>query len=181
MRTVILFLILISSIAIKAQIPLPGSFMYQGQGLSFGNNLHSFRTPADKKWILTPYSSISTGFGFFNGGSANFLAAPLGLQLDRRLNNNFYAFAGVSAMPAFVNFNRSFLSADVNKWQPNNGFLNSNSFGLYSGAELGLMYINDARTFSVSGSIGVQSSSYSLFPYQQIRTARKNTIPATKK
>ncbi len=181
MRTVLLFIILISSVAVKAQIPIAGSFMNQGQGLSFGNNMHSFQFQPEKKWTLTPYSGISTGFSFFNGGSANFLAAPMGLQLNRRLNNNFYAFAGVSAMPAFINFNRSFLSADVNKWQPNNGFFNSNSFGIYSGAELGLMYINDARTFSVSGSIGVQSSSYPVLPYQQIRTARKNPDPQAKK
>jgi hypothetical protein len=103
------------------------------------------------------------------------------LQLNRRLNNNYYAFAGISAAPAYINFNRSFLFSDANKVYPNNGFFKSNSFGMCSGAELGLMYVNDAKTFSVSGSLGVQSSSYPVFPYQRMSTARPNpVIPANK-
>ncbi|MFT3703425.1 MAG: hypothetical protein QM802_13700 [Agriterribacter sp.] len=48
-----------------------------------------------------------------------------------------------------------------------------NSFGIYPRAELGLMYINDEKTFSISGSISVQRGGYSAFPYQQTQTAKQ--------
>ena len=173
MRTLILVFILISSIAIRAQPYLPiGSKDYM-QREPFGNNTHSGLKTQNKKWFLSSYSGISTSFVFFNGGNATVFAAPLGLQLNRRLNNNFYAFSGISAAPAYINFNHSFLSSPVNKTNQNNGLFKSNRIDLYSRAELGLMYINDARTFSVSGSIGVQRSNYPLFPYQYVRDARR--------
>jgi hypothetical protein len=165
----VLFVILISSIGLKAQTPLPFSFMdYMHMG-TFGNSSHFIPVTSDKKWFVSTYSGISTSFNFFNGGSASVVAAPLGLQLNRRLNNNLYAFAGVSAAPAYINFNHSFLSSDLNKGYPNNGLFKSNSFGMYTRAEMGLMYVNDARTFFVSGSIGVERSSYPMIPYQQTR------------
>ena len=156
---------------------MPGNSMdyIQIQRGLFANN-YSMGGAFDKKWSLSTYSGLSTSFNFFNGGSAMVVAAPLSLQLNRRLNNNLYAFAGVSAAPAYINFNRSFLSSDVNKLNPNNSFLKSNSFGVSTRAEMGLMYINDARTFSISGSIGVERSSYPLFPYQPISTVSPNHI-----
>ena len=175
MRTFILFVVLISSISVRAQKPLPASFTDAAQKVSFGDNSHSIESTLNKKWFFTTYSSIATSFNFFNGGSATMVTAPLGLQLNRRLNNNFYAFTGVSVAPAYINFNRSFLSSDINKLYPNNGF-KSNSFGLYSRAELGLMYVNDSRTFSISGSIGFERSSNTIFPYQPINTTRTNTF-----
>jgi hypothetical protein len=36
-------------------------------------------------------------------------------------------------------------------------------------ASLGLMYINDQKTFSISGSIGVERSSYQFMPFNQVR------------
>jgi hypothetical protein len=174
MRTLILVIILIASIAIKAQTSLPiGSIDYM-QREPFGNNTHSILKSQNKKWFLSSYSGISTSFVFFNGGNATVFAVPLGLQLNRRLNNNFYAFAGISAAPAYINFNQTFLSSPVNKTNQINGLFKSNRFDLYSKAELGLMYVNDARTFSVSGSIGVQRSNYPFFPYQRFSNAKQN-------
>ncbi|MFI5192429.1 MAG: hypothetical protein ACHQD7_00160 [Chitinophagales bacterium] len=175
MRAMLVFVILISSVTIKAQTFLPAGMMGYSQRISFGNNPYSFENIANKKWSLSTYSGISTGFSFFNGFHGTFLAAPLGLQLNRRLNNNLYAFAGISAVPAYINFNRSFLSADVRQWYPNNGF-NSGSLGMSAGAELGLMYVNDAKTFSFSGSFSVQRSSYPAFPYQQMSTVKPNRV-----
>jgi hypothetical protein len=174
MRSILLLALLISSIALKAQTFWPGSFMNYMHGGTFGNSLHSFAGATDKKWSLSSYSGISTSFNLFNGGNAMVVAAPMGLQLNRRLNNNLYAFAGVSIAPAFVNFNRSFLSSDLNKMYPNNGMYKSNSLGIYSRAEMGLMYTNDARTFFVSGSIGVERSSYPMIPYQQMSRTKPN-------
>jgi hypothetical protein len=70
----------------------------------------------------------------------------------------------------------------VNKFYPDNGFRKSSSFGIYPMAELGLMYVNDAKTFSISGSIGVENSSSPLFPsYQPVRAARSNRVIPAKK
>ncbi|MDP4129662.1 MAG: hypothetical protein Q8939_05835 [Bacteroidota bacterium] len=176
MRTMLLFVILISSLTLKAQTFLPTGIMGYTQRIVFGNTSYSFENTANKKWSLSTYSGISTGFSFFNGFDGSFLAAPLGLQLNRRLNNNLYAFAGVSAAPAYINFNRSFLSANVHPWNPNNGFLNSGDLGMSAGAELGLIYVNDAKTFSFSGSFSVQRSSYPAFPYQQMNAAKPNRV-----
>jgi hypothetical protein len=160
MRKIFLLALLISSVATEAQAPLSCGFTGYHPLLPA---YHIPDGPAARKWSLTPYGSISTGFIFLGSGSASFLAAPLGLQLNRRLNNNLYAFAGVSAAPTYINFNSSFLSPNLNK----TGFFNYGRSGIYSRAELGLMYVNEERTFSISGSIGVERSSYPLFPYQQ--------------
>ncbi len=173
MRTFILVIILISSGTIEAQTYLPIGPMDYMQREPAGNNTHSILKTRNKKWFLSTYSGISGSFVFFNGGNATVFAAPLGLQLNRRLNNNFYAFAGISAAPAYINFNHSFLSSPVNKTNQNNGPFKSNYFDLYSKAELGLMYVNDARTFSVSGSIGVQRSNYPFLPYPYWRDAKR--------
>jgi hypothetical protein len=173
MYKIFLFALLISSVSAMSQTPLPASFADSTRRDVFGNNSQAFAS-TDKKWFFSTYGGISTGLSFFNGGNAIIVAAPLGLQLNRRLNNNMYAFTGLSIAPAYVNFNRSFLSSDVNKFYPGSSF--SNSFGMYSRAELGLMYVNDARTFSISGSIGVQRSSNPLFNYQPLSATRKNSI-----
>ena len=168
MRKILLLALLISSTALKAQIPLSSGFMYPLQPPGFGNDHFAYHPP-DKKWSFGPYSAISTGLVFLNGGSAAFLSVPLGLQLNRRLNNNLYAFAGVSAAPVYINFNRSFLSPDFDKAGQHYPFLHSNNFGMSSRAELGLKYVNDEKTFSISGSISVERDSYPLFPLQQAR------------
>jgi hypothetical protein len=176
MRTIFVLVVLIFSATVKAQTPLTPGFMNNTQRYSFTDiSLPQDSTHA-KKWMLNKYSGISTTFSFFNGGNATVLAVPVGLQLTRRLNNNLYAFAGVSVAPAYVNFNHSFLSANTNKYAQNNGVFNSNGLNLYSRAELGLMYVNDQKTFSVSGSIGVERSSNPVFSGRQINALRPNTV-----
>jgi hypothetical protein len=100
---------------------------------------------------------------FFKGGNASVFSAPMGLQLDRRLNNNLYAFANVTVAPSYISINPSYLSC-LNKNLTNSPF-NQNSFGLYPAASFGLMYINDAKTFSISGSISAERSMYPGVPY----------------
>lgn len=128
-----------------------------------------------KKWFLTSYSNIGIGLSFLNGRTATVVSAPVGLQLNRELNNNLYAFAGVSLAPAFVNFNHSFPSPGI-KAATSNGF-KSDYFGLYSSVNMGLMYVNDARTFSISGSIGVSRSSYPVLLYPPSGTQRSTLTP----
>jgi len=176
MRVLFLFTILVSSFTVKAQTGFPVSFMDYVQRTDFGNSNYTIAHSANKKWSLNSYSGISTSFNFFNGGNAAIVSVPIGLQLNRRLNENLYAFAAVSAAPAYINFSGSFLSNDFNKAYPNNSLFKSNNFGMYQRAELGLMYVNDAKTFSISGSVGVQRSSYPLLPYQQLNRTRQNTV-----
>ena len=148
----------------NAQTYLPGNFTTYPQRSNFANNLHSTDSFPSKKWSFSRYTSISTSYTFFKGGNATIIAAPIGLQLNRRLNNNLYAFANVTVAPAYINFNHSFLASGTNKNYQRNGFL-SNGLNIYSSASLGLQYINDAKTFSISGSISVEKSSYPTLPY----------------
>jgi len=116
-----------------------------------------------RKWSLNKFGGLSTGLGFFNGGNSQFISAPIGLQLNRQLTKNLYAFAAVSTAPTYLSFNNSF--SGFNAYKTNSGMIgyHKSGFGNYSRAEAGLMYINDERTFSISGSFGV-SNYYQQFP-----------------
>lgn len=151
-RTILFVAILISAVVVKAQSPLNFGAVNQPyfqhfRQLGDSNSLH-------KKWFFSKYAGISTGFMAFKGGGGSFLSAPVGLQVYRRLNDNVYAFAGVSVAPSIFNFNGAFYQPTINK---NNSFMNASNLGVYSSAQMGLMYINPERTFSISGSIGVGS------------------------
>ena len=146
-------------------MPLAASFADTALGHPFGSQHQTIKTGFDKKWLFSTYSTIGSSYYFFKGGNAWAMTAPMGLQLSRKLDNNIYAFAAVSAMPAYVNFNQSFLNTNVNKGFPNYGF-NGSRFGLSSRVEMGLMYINDAKTFSISGSIGVERSTSPFMLHQ---------------
>src|ERR1700748_2560584 len=120
MRILFVFITLISSLLLEAQTPKQ----------SFKDSSYYFQHPQRKKWFLTSYSNVGIGFNFFNGITATAVSAPVGLQLNRQLNNNFYAFTGVSLAPTYVNFNHSFLSPGI---KPTTGTgLKSDYFGLYS-------------------------------------------------
>lgn len=173
MRKMLLFTALISSLSVKAQTLLPMSFIGYNQPLTFSR---SFDDASGRKWSIHPYSGIFAGYSLFSGDNASILAVPVGLQLNRRINNNLYAFAGVSAGPVYMNFNRSFLAANPYQAHQYNSLLSPGNLGIYSRAELGLMYVNDAKTFSLSGSIGVERGSYPVFPYQQMQTVRPGRV-----
>ncbi len=156
-HTILFAAILIASVAVKAQAPL--SF-----GAVNGTNpvYRDFNRTADtsflgKKWFFTKYAAISSGFVAFGGGSGSFLSAPLGLQINRQLTNNLFAFGDLSVAPALFHSNNMFYQPGVYK---NQGLFNANNFGAYSTAQMGLMYINNQRTFSISGSIGVSRNTF---------------------
>jgi hypothetical protein len=161
---------------VKAQTVLPGSFMdYTYRGV-FTHNIPVQDSGSQKKWSFSKYTGLSASYSFFKGGSASVIAAPMGLQLNRQLTNNLYAFAGVSVAPAFINFNSAFLSSDFNKTTANNAFLHTSSFGMYSRAEVGLMYVNPEKTFSISGSVGIERSSSPVFYYPMNATRQNPAI-----
>jgi len=126
----------------------------------------------NRKWYFTKYASISTGAVFYNGGGGTFLSAPVGLQLNHPLNNNLVAFAGISAAPTFFNYNSLYTGPVFNKSYPGSIMSNPYQFGMNSRVDIGLMYINDARTFSISGSIGIDRGTYPVY-YPPGRTATK--------
>ena len=165
MRTILITIVLLSTLSLRAQTTLPPAGLNYIPANSFApySSLGSSNS-LQKKWSLSKYAGISASYGFYNGGSSTVYSAPVGLQLNRRINNNVYAFAGVSAAPAFYRFNNSFINSDINK--SNTGFnrYGTSNFGMYSKFETGLMYINDDRTFSISGSIGVYKSNYPAYP-----------------
>ncbi|HVM88153.1 MAG TPA: hypothetical protein VMT76_08180 [Puia sp.] len=162
MRTITVFTVIFFSITVKAQMPLTTGFMNYPLNSITRSHYLSLDTSGTKKWFFSKYIGLSTGAFFFNGAASAFIAAPLGLQLNRMLNNNFVAFAGVSATPVYSSFNHSFLYSDVNKTYPNS-FYNVNNIGIYPSAQMGLMYVNNARTFSISGSISVQRGSSPVY------------------
>ena len=170
MRILLLILVSFTFITLKAQTVLPlsgtnfeqANFMHNNAILGDSSNLH-------KKWFVTPYAGISTGIIFSGAGSGSFLTAPLGLQLNRRLNNNLYAFGAATIAPAYFNFNRPV--AGVNN---NYHTFNGNSFGMQSSISAGLMYVNDAKTFSISGSIGISRNDYPF--YQPTRANAKQPL-----
>src|SRR5882762_7676380 len=113
MRIVFTLIILIVAISLKAQTYIPLNFMDYTHRAAYANHNRFKDSTADKKWFLSAYNSFSTNFIFYKGGNATVLSAPVGLQLNRILNKNLYAFAGVSAAPAYINFNNAFLSAGI--------------------------------------------------------------------
>lgn len=171
MRAIITFALLFFVTMLQAQTQVPSYF------INTQSAYHNVKdSMPNSKWFVSKYAGVSTGFTFYKGGHATIFSAPVGLQLNRRLSNNVYAFAGLSAAPAYINFNHSFLSADVDKVNANNRFLKSGYIGMYSRADVGLMYMNDAKTFSISGSIGIERNTYPLFPYNAVNTNSQNTV-----
>lgn len=172
MRLLFTLIIFVAFTSLKAQTVFP-NFNGNIYSNSLLNNHHLYDS-SQKKWFVSKYIGINAGYSFFKGGNAAIISAPLSLQLNRRLNNNLYAFAGVSAAPAYVNFNRAFLNTDINK-AGNNSFFKPGNIGTYSSAALGLMYINDARTFSISGSISVEKNNYPVYYYNPSNALKLNS------
>ena len=181
MRRFIIFALLISTTTLKAQMPLTGGSLYNNYPTYLDGNLYRGDSISTKKWSINRFSSLMTGFTFYNGGSASFLSVPIGLQLNRRLTNNLFAFARVSAAPTYMNFGRSFTAGDFGKGDAQNAYWKPGNLGLNPRAEVGFQYVNDERTFSISGSIGVQRSTYPLMPYNQVNPSRSNQyIPSAR-
>ena len=175
MRVTMIAAVLFFSTMVKAQTVLPGAFMRPVNDYSINRLIPLDDSLANRKWSFTKYTELSVGYQFFKGGSASVFSAPMGLQLNRKLNNNLYAFTGVSIAPSYINMRSSFLPGDLLKANAGNSFIKTNNFGMYSKAELGLTYINSEKTFSISGSIGVEKSSYPIY-YNNNNAAQRNAV-----
>lgn len=172
MRILLTLFIIVVFTSLKAQTLYPG---FQGNiyANSLINNKHLLDSTDKKKWFISKYAGVSAGYSFFKGGNASIISVPLSLQLNQRLNNNLYAFAGISVAPSYINFSNAFINTDINKVNTNNNF-RSRNMNVYSSASLGLMYINDARTFSISGSISIEKDNYPVYYYNPASTSNQN-------
>jgi hypothetical protein len=164
MRAVFIFVLSIGFLFSKAQTFLPMSGlsypMWQSMPLYFPS---ADSTHTNHQLYFNTYSAISTGFFFSGGGTASFFSAPVGIQMTRPLNNNVSAFATISVAPTLFSFNNAFMNPAFNKSYP--GAVNSNAygFGINPAVQMGLMYTNDAKTFSISGSVGVERGTYPVY------------------
>jgi hypothetical protein len=178
MRIIFFFVIMVFAIALQAQTTLPGSFQNNVYNNYLATHKNMYDSNSPKKWFVTSYTGITAGYSFFRGSNASFVAAPISFQLNHRLTNNLYAFAGITAAPTYINFNRAFTTTDLNKINSRNAIYQPGDFSMYSAATMGLMYINDARTFFVSGSVSVERSNYPLLYNNQVNTNRKTNMPS---
>ena len=160
MRVLFLVFMLFFFVTVKSQTVLSPGFDMYPQSTALLNNSHLHDSLSAPQWFLSSYRGLSTSISFFKGGNASIFSAPMSLQLNRRLNNNWFAFANVSVAPSYISINPSYQSGFNKNFT--NGSFRQNSFGLYPAASLGLMYVNDARTFSISGSVTTESS---VLPY----------------
>ena len=168
-RILLVMLVSIAFLSTKAQTHLPVSSFNYNQWQSFpGYHPFNESNNLNQKWYFSKYSGLSAGYVFFTGGSAAFISAPVGIQLNHPLNNNLIAFAGISAAPAFFNFSSTF----TNSSYPGSNMSNAYGFGMNSRVDVGLMYINDAKTFSISGSIGIEKSSYPVYFPDRVNTKK---------
>ena len=130
-------------------------------------------SPTKNKWQLRPFASLSAGYVFFNGGGMSYVSAPVGVALFRPLNPNWTAFGAATVSPVFFNANRM-STAPIN--DPNyHGYPYSGEYGLglTTGVQGGLIYTNDAKTFSISGSVQIERSSYPVYPSYKTTPAKQ--------
>ena len=176
MRISLLILAFTSFISVQAQTGFSSSGINMQPGVF--NHYHHLNDSSAlrQKWFVSAWGGMAAGQTFFNGTNTVFFPAG-GLQVNRRLNNNLYAFAGVETAPVFFNFNRSFSGANQQKnFMAMSGF-NANGLGIYTGVQAGLMWVNDEKTFSISGSIGVGQSyypNYRSYPATTINTQKQS-------
>ena len=164
MRTLLLIATMFFFTTVNSQSFSPLGYPALGPGIGFSHNISKNDSTGKQKWFLSTNKSLYSGISFSRGSNAAIVAAPMSVQLNRRLNNNLYAFANVGITPAYVSLNSSSINGGFGKPFSANPF-NSSSLGINPSVSLGLMYINDARTFSISGSISAERSSYPLVPF----------------
>lgn len=173
MRIVLTLLASIFLLTTEAQTPLPLAQMNASRWQPIPANLpgSGIDSNANPRWYISKYAGLSMGYGFFNGGNATTLSLPAGLQLNHPLNNNWVAFAGVSVAPTFF-YVHSLTDPILYKPAQSPYLSNTYGFGMDARMEMGLMYINDARTFSISGSIGVERYAYPVYPTERTNAKR---------
>ena len=177
MRTLLMAFILTTFLFAKGQshLPIPTSAYGYTPAVGFTPwaNFIPYPTLAggdpNQKWQLRPYANLSIGYLFLNGGGTSYLAAQTGVALIHPLTKNVSAFAAVSATAVLFSINRLYTDPALNS--PNN-LSRPYNLGLNTGIQAGLIYTNDDKTFSISGSVGVERGGNSLYPVNRTTTRK---------
>ncbi|HVU98359.1 MAG TPA: hypothetical protein VHE34_24210 [Puia sp.] len=158
-RAILIFITLFSAGAsAQSHLPIPT----WGYGLTPWQPLLMPAAPTgNAKWQLRPAAGLSAGYIFFNHGGASYITAPLSLTLYHPLTPNVTAFAGLVAAPTILSAGSLYAPSPFN--QPFSGNDFTRSLGINAGIQGGLMYTNDAHTFSISGSIYMERGSYPAY------------------
>ena len=170
MRIFTLVLLLFFFGTAQSQTVISSGYGISPQSTLLLNNKHLKDSTSQPKWFFNSYRAISTSVSFFKGGNATIFSAPMGVQLVRRLNNNWYGYADVRVAPSFINVKPSYTNG-FNKNYMQSPFP-QNNFDIYPAASVGMMYVNDARSFSISGSISAEKNVYLPLPYYPRNSAK---------
>ncbi|HTR27636.1 MAG TPA: hypothetical protein VMH27_00100 [Puia sp.] len=125
--------------------------------------------PQQPHLIIQPFSGINIGY-MFVGNGITYVSAPVGIAIYRPLNNNFTAFTAATLAPTAFHFTSLYNTPFHNPAYGSGGYT---GFGANAAVSGGLIYTNDAHTFSISGSISVQRGSYPVYVAPARTTARK--------
>ena len=164
MRALLVIIALVTVLGAQAQIPVAGGLGYTPwQMFPLTNNY--FKT---NSWQLQPSVGLNAGYIFYNGG-ISYLSAPLALTLYHPLSSHFTAFGGVYAAPTVFNVNDLRVASPANGRFSGNPFSGPYGLGIDAGIQGGLMYTNEAHTFSISGSVIMQRGSTPVYyPSQRV-------------
>lgn len=166
MRTLLTLLLCLAFLAPKAQFQkyTSAAWGYTPFPTFLPYSLIANENPSHT-WRLQSFSSVSLGY-IFLGGGITYVSAPLGLMVSRPLNNNFTAFGAATVAPTAFHFN-SMLAGPygplAGPYGPAYRGNNYSGFGVNAAVTGGVMYTNDAHTFSISGSISVERGSYPVY------------------
>ncbi|MEO6819387.1 MAG: hypothetical protein ABI266_01225 [Ginsengibacter sp.] len=170
MRVLFLVFMLIFFVTAKSQSIISSGYGVSPQRTSLLNNKNFNDSVSTPKWFFNSYRAISTSISFFKGGNATIFSAPMGIQLIRRINNNWYGVADVRIAPSFINIKPSYTNGFNKNFIQNSTSLSN--FDIYPAASLGVMYVNDARSFSITGSITAERNVYLPLPYYPRNVAK---------
>lgn len=133
----------------------------------------SFNADAVKgKWQLKPFASLTAGYMFINGG-ISYLSAPVGLALLRPLNTNWTAYGAATVTPALFNFNGPYPFPAGGPDYRGYPFQRGYGMSLTPAIQGGLIYTNDAKTFSISGHVRIERSNYPVYyPSNRVNTTK---------
>ncbi len=160
MRSILLLCLLFSfSVGWSQSLPEGGILSTPGDRIAPSEMTVQYRAK-EPKWFVTSGVNVVSAISFYHRTPTSWLAIPASIQLNHRLSDHWYAFANLSASPIY----QSLLPAGgilSNKSLFANP-LNPRGLGVYSAATIGVYYTNEARTFSISGSLST-SRGYSPF------------------
>lgn len=168
MRSLITIFSLMMMLTATAQTHLPvGTGGYGYSPWQPVMALPSFNVdPAKGKWQLKPFASLTAGYLFFGSGSMSYVSTPVGLALFRPLNSNWTAYGAATVTPTFFTIN-SLYNPVSNPNYRGYPFQGAYGMGLSPGVQGGLIYTNDAKTFSISGHVRFERDSYPVYPTER--------------